>query len=79
MTGSFRHLLSEEDAALHSFLRDVLDHHMPKLLDKQGRAILLVRVRSRTVQEARRSEARRYSAGVDPHCSQRDSRILHDR
>lgn len=32
---AWTHLLAEEDAQLHSFLRDVLDHHMPKLLDKE--------------------------------------------
>jgi len=30
---AWSHLLAEEDAALHSFLRDVLDHHMPMLID----------------------------------------------
>ncbi len=29
---AWTHMLTEEDAMLHSFLRDVLDHHMPMLV-----------------------------------------------
>ena len=29
------HLLGEEDPSLHTFLRDVLDHHLPKLVDSE--------------------------------------------
>lgn len=32
---AWTHMLAEEDAALHSFLRDVLDHHMPMLVDAE--------------------------------------------
>lgn len=27
------HMIAQDDAALHPFLRDVLDHHMPMLVD----------------------------------------------
>lgn len=35
ISDEWTHLLAEQDASLHSFLRDVLDHHMPMLIDAE--------------------------------------------
>lgn len=33
MSDEWSHMLAEEDASLHSFMRDVLDYHLPLLTD----------------------------------------------
>lgn len=47
---AWRHMLAEEDAALHSFLRDVLDHHMPLLVDAERGAFRRCNYGHRTVE-----------------------------